>query len=236
MQLENSDTNQLLGSYDNFLQIWKEQTEEELHRDKRGYAHEHIHIKIERDKTSDDHYQVSFFKGRNNIEFLGKKQLHLNEFGSSTDCLICVGEDDSISLSSGLGLIDNQEEEPYRLKKCRPFSGFIEYALTDDHEEYHRKGDLEIHDQGGMAELIYEGNHFTVELTQLVFAHKIYLMKVAIYDVPMSEVGINSKAISYAWTSPKSKRLGINIRRLITGWTYIEEGFLSSNNMDLDEQ
>lgn len=232
--MQDSSTDQLLGSYDNFLQIWKEQTDEDLHKDKRGYAHEHIHIKIEKDKSLDDHYQVSFFKGRNNIEFLGKKEVHKNEIGSSNESLICIEDDGSICLTNGLGLVDDQEEEPYRLQKCRSFSGFIEYALTDDHEEYHRLGDLTIHDQGGMAELDYKGNHYTVELTQLVFAHKIYLMKVAIYDMPLSQVGINSKAISYAWTSPESKRLGINIRKLVTGWTYIEEGFLSSNNMDLE--
>ena len=137
-----------------------------------------------------------------------------------------------------LSLVHRLEEDKsdnYKFSRCRYFSGFIEYALDDTHENYHRLGDLVIHDQGGMAGLDYNGEQYTVELTQLVFAHKIFLMKVAIYDISLDEVGINSKAISYAWACPDAKRLGINIRKLITGWTFIEEGFLSSNTMDLNK-
>lgn len=242
----------LSGSYDNFLQIWKEQTEDEIHQDKRGYEHEHIHVKFKRIENHPDQYNVSFYKGRNNQYHIIDKIITFETKESKTfqdDAIILSptdgswqSSDQSISIESngsiisikGLGIYPEQMKEPYKLAKCRFFSGFIEYPLPGDPETVHRLGNLETHDQGGMVELNYEGVDYTVELTQLIFAHKIELMKVAIYDLPMKEVDINSKAISYTWSSPESKRLGINIRRLISGWTFIEDGFINSNNMDLD--
>ena len=236
MKSENYNLDNLIGSYDNFLQIWKEQTEDDIHRDKRGFAHEHIHLKIERATDSTEAIKLSLFKGRNNKFFVGEKVLTKDDIGESKNHIICVQDNGSIHFSDGLGLIDDQNEEPYILTKCRFFSGFIEYPMPEDPDTIHRMGNLEIHDQGGMVQLDYEGVDYTIELTQLIFAHKIELMKLAIYDLPLNKVDINSKAISYTWTSPESKRLGINLRKLISGWTYIEDGFLSSNNMDLEEQ
>lgn len=239
------------GSYDNFLQIWKEQTEDEIHRDKSGFNHEHIHVQfINREYPHS--YEVIFYRGRNNQELLSKKKItfatdsieqdneevitliHSNGAWSSKDSSVSIISDGTSITINGLGVYAEQKTQPYHLLKCRFFSGFIEYPIPDSLETVHRLGNLEIHDQGGMVELDYEGIDYTIELTQLVFAHKIKLMKIAIYDLPLDKVEINSKAISYAWTSPDSTRLGINIRKLISGWTFIEEGFLSSNNMDID--
>lgn len=233
MNIGNYNLDSLIGRYDNFLQIWKEQTEDDIHRDKRGFAHDHIHLKIERGVQSEDTINITVYKGRNNKELIGEKTLKKDDIGDTKAHIICVRDNGSIHLSDGLGLIDHQSEEPYILNKCRFFSGFIEYPMPEDPETVHRMGNLEIHDQGGMVQLDYEGTDYTIELTQLIFAHKIELMKLAIYDLPLDKVEINSKAISYTWTSPDSKRLGINLRKLISGWTYIEDGFLSSNNMDL---
>jgi len=44
----------------------------------------------------------------------------------------------------------------------------------------------------------------------------------AIYDLPLAEVDINSKAISYTWANPEATRIGINLRKIISGWTLIE--------------
>jgi len=249
------DINNLIGDYDNFRQYWKENTEEDKHRDDVSVKHNHLHLKIKK-STHQHELIVKYYTGRNNAIYIdqeiwsvkesedqvvvninGENEIQLYESKGSLKSV-----DDTMSIESdGFSLLtshrDNDKTDvPYQFLKCRYFSGFIEYALADDHEEYHRVGDLTVHDQGGMAELSYEGKHYTVELTQLVFAHVIFLMKVAIYDLPLADVGVNSKAISYSWSDPVSKRLGVNIRKIITGWTYIEEGFLSSNTLKLEEE
>ena len=212
------------GSYDNFLQYWKQQTEEELHRDGSGEQHDHVHLKIE--KQSRDLYTFSIYRGRNNTEFIGSAEYDLSRENHNI-----VIDADTVQIQELKGV--HNQKSPYVFRRCRFFSGFVEYQLPDQPEEYYRMGNLELHDQGAMVQLDYPGTTYTVELTQLVFAHKIPLMKVAIYNMPMEKVMINSKAISYAWTSPDAKRIGINIRKIVTGWTLIEEGFLSSNNLDL---
>ena len=235
MVSDNSNFETLVGSYDNFLQIWKEQTEDDIHRDKRGYKHDHLHLKIERTSDNDTTLKLTLYKGRNNQEYIGEVTLNSEDVGKTKDHVLYIQEDGSIQLKNGLGLTNNPDGSPYLLKRCRYFSGFIEYPHPDDPDDVYRMGNLEIHDQGGMVQLDYEGIDYTIELTQLIFAHKIKLIKIAIYDLPISQVDINSKAISYAWSSPESKRLGINLRKIISGWTFIEEGFLSSNNLDLTD-
>jgi len=250
----NFDINNLIGDYDNFRQYWKENTEEDMHRDDVEKKHHHLHLKIEKLENQDNSLLVQYYSGRNNAHFIDSEEWLLENIDGQLTLLIGeisiqldmsekgVMSPDGSFVFDGTSLLlllahrnEGDVEAHYEFRPCRYFSGFMECSLNDDHSEYHRLGDLVLHDQGAMAELSYQGEHYTVELTQLVFAHKIFLMKVAIYDMPLSEVGINSKAISYTWSSPDAKRLGINIRKLITGWTFIEEGFLSSNTIDLNK-
>jgi len=112
------------------------------------------------------------------------------------------------------------------------FSGWIQYPMSEFSDSIYANRDLVIHDQGGMAELQLNGVDYTVELTQLQFAKTIHIMKLAVYDMPIDSVGINSKSISYTWTTPEAKRLGINLRKVISGWTFIEPGYVNSNNLN----
>ena len=91
-----------------------------------------------------------------------------------------------------------------------------------------------MHDQGDRIQLQFpDGSlgEYTVELTQLVYGKKIAIMKLAVYDLPASKLEINSRSISYTWTNPEAKRIGINLRKIVSGWTLIEPGYLNSNNM-----
>ena len=240
----------LSGSYDNFLQYWKQNTDDEIHREEIDKPHEHIHLKFE--KLEDPNvYEVSFFKDRNNTTYLDKKNIRFKTISSAEhdnsgigmikENNIWTSEDKSIEISgdtiriTGLDIYPEQKEAPYELIKCRFFSGWLQYPNPENEEDVYWLRDLEIHDQGGMAELDINGVDYTVELTQLVYGHAIKLMKIAIYDMPLTEVGINSRSISYAWTSPEAKRLGINLRKIVSGWTLIEPGFINSNTMNDDE-
>jgi hypothetical protein len=61
-------------------------------------------------------------------------------------------------------------------------------------------------------------------------------MKLAIYDMPMDSVQINSHAISYTWLNPEAKRTGINLRKVISGWTLKEPGYVNSDNTKFDKK
>jgi len=116
-------------------------------------------------------------------------------------------------------------------RPCRYFSGWIQYPPDiNEPEELYSLRNLEIHDQGGYVELDVDGVDYTVELTQLIYADTLRIMKLAVYDMPLAEVDINSRSICYTWTQPDAKRLGINIRKVLSGWTLIEPGYVSSNN------
>lgn len=125
-------------------------------------------------------------------------------------------------------------KEPYRLLRCRFFSGWIEYPLPAIPDSMYRMGNLRIHDQGGIVQLVLgDGikNDYSVELTQLVYGRQLSIMKLAIYQEPFEDIHYNSRSISYTWTTPIAKRIGINLRKVSSGWTFIEPGFVSSNNM-----
>lgn len=123
----------------------------------------------------------------------------------------------------------------YHLKKCRFFSGWIEYPLPEKPDSTFRMGNLTMHDQGSLIALIGpDGKEvgYSVELTQLVYGKEIAVMKLAIYEEPNEDINYNSRAISYTWTNPEAKRIGINLRKIVTGWTLIEPGYVNSDNMD----
>ena len=60
-------------------------------------------------------------------------------------------------------------------------------------------------------------------------------MKLAVYDLSLGEVEINSRAISYTWVNPDAKRIGINLRKVLSGWTMIEPGFINQNTWRNDD-
>jgi len=236
---------EFVGDFNNFQQFWKENTDDEIHQDKSGQRHRHLHLKIK--PLTENSLIISVFEGRENSKLIFTQDwvirdgyLHIGEStftflktenGFSTQDKSVVFENDCLMLSSTL-MNDADSNSPYSFHKCRYFSGWIQYPPDlNNPDDLFSLRDLEIHDQGGIAEIQIHDKWYTVELTQLVFAHTIYIMKLAIYDVAIQDLDINTKAISYTWTNPDAKRIGINLRHIISGWTYIEPGFINSNNL-----
>ncbi len=240
----------LSGSYDNFQQHWKENTEEAMHRDAVENAHTHIHLKIEAIEGLENTYLAKHFSGRNNAHFIKEQTLRFirlsnNETQIEIDGHFCIPItitktgfktlDPFLILDGDTLLISDMGIHPantfYSLQRCRYFDGWIQVPIPEQEESFHEIRNIQIHDQGGLAEIVIAGKSYTSELTQLVFAHKIHIMKLAIYDMPMDQVGINSRAISYTWTNPESKRIGINLRTILSGWTLMEDGYINSSKL-----
>ena len=158
-----------------------------------------------------------------------------NGFRGSADQSFSIHiEPDSLVIIQNEGPFANASKVPYRMRRCRFFAGWIEYPIPEIPDSTFRMGNLRLHDQGDKVQLILgDGTpiDYSVELTQLVFAHSIYIMKLAVYQEQSDSLHYNSRAISYTWTNPEAKRLGINLRKIVSGWTLIEPGYLNSDNM-----
>ena len=63
------------GAFDNFLQVWQENTKDDLHRVESDEKHEHIHIKFMADTLVENGFNIQVYKGRNNTEFLNHHKL-----------------------------------------------------------------------------------------------------------------------------------------------------------------
>lgn len=236
------------GDYNNFQQYWKENTEDEIHKDKSGEQHRHLHINITPNQSDSKSWNIVVLEGRensaqiydevwkveNNQLIVGDSSFKIltteNGFCSEDKRIIC--ENDVLTISSTVIKIADSNSQ-YVFHKCRYFSGWIQYPPDlDNPDDLFSLRDLTIHDQGGIAEIQIKDKWYTVELTQLVFAHTIFIMKLAIYDVAIKDLEINTKSISYTWTNPDAKRIGLNLRHIISGWTLIEPGFINSNNLN----
>lgn len=125
------------------------------------------------------------------------------------------------------GLFDRPDNEPYRLLKCRFFRGWIQYPM--DHvrpDSVYFFATLTLHDQGDAAQLLFPdgtAGEYTVELTQLVHSRRTPIMKLAIYTDPPERLHWNSRAVAYTWADPAARRIGINIRKVVSGWTLISD-------------
>lgn len=210
-----AETQTLVGNWDNFQQFWLENTETDMHRTETNEKHRHLSLQISENENGQ--LQAEVHEGRNAKNFIEK---------------ISLPEDikmngDTLYLS---GLTHFENKDPYRFIRTRKFSGWLEMPMEQYPDSIHRKSNLEIHDQGGMAEIAWEGKVYTAELTQLLFGKKLAIMKLAVYDMPIDSVGINSRSISYTWLNPEAKRTGINLRKITTGWTLIEPGYVNSDN------
>ncbi len=207
-------TSNPIGEWDNFQQVWLENTAADMHRVDTDKKHQHYHLKISKTGMVPDSISLEITQGRNGKHFVEKIVLPKDVFSSEN-----INIDGDTLFVKGMNHFEHPE--PYRFIKARMFSGWLQYPVKQFKDSTYFQRDLQLHDQGGMAELDIEGVDYTVELTQLVYGKKIKLMKIAIYDIPLDSVGINSKSISYAWTSPEAKRLGINLRKIVSGWTLI---------------
>jgi hypothetical protein len=85
--------------------------------------------------------------------------------------------------------------------------------------EYHHSRNMIWHDQGKRVRLFIEDekpSKYEVELAAVVYGNDLEVLKIALY-----EVGVN-KAIMYAWASPGSNNIGINLRWFQAGLTLIK--------------
>ncbi len=236
----------LEGSYNNFLQFWKENTEEVLHREQVKSPHPNIHLAIK--KKGVDNYILTTSEGRDENNKIAEHLLTKNGDNFFMDGAELIYDPESFSLKSehgeiiisndaihwkGYSLSDFDCTDYYILKKSRLFSGWIQYPPDiEKPDDLIDLRDLNIHDQGGIVEFNHESTYYTVELVQLVYAHSIEIMKLAIYDCPTSALTIHRKAISYTWVNPSASRIGLNLRNIITGWTLKEPGYINSNNLN----
>ncbi len=216
-----------IGEWDNFQQYWLENTAESKHRVETDDKHRHFSLRISEKENSS--FLVALHEGRNGKHLV--EEMTFSEVDlSSSDFKI---DKDTLWIGNRKQF---KNKDPYKFVRVRKFSGWIEYPMESESNGVYHQGNLEIHDQGGMVELDVEGVDYTVELTQLLFAKKLAIMKLAIYDIPMDSVGINSRSISYTWSNPDSKRIGINLRKVVSGWTFIEPGYINSDNTNFKKK
>jgi len=220
-------TKTLVGTWDNFQQYWLENTETDMHRTETDDKHRHLSLKISEDEMG--HLLAEVREGRNGKNLV--ETISLPDNIMDKEDFEMVGD----TLYVG-GMKPFKNKDRYRFIRTRKFSGWIEMPMKQYPDSIYRKSNLEIHDQGGMAELELEGAIYTAELTQLLFGQKLAIMKLAIYDMPMDSVQINSRSISYTWLNPEAKRTGINLRKVTSGWTFIEPGFINSDNTKFNKK
>lgn len=225
-QNENST---IIGHWDNFQQYWLENTETEIHRVETNDKHRHLSLDIREIEEDDKIISIEVREGRNGQSLVEKMKVQKEDLAE-----IVLEQNSNTLLISGMKHFKNSQ--PYKFIRTRKFSGWLEYPMHQYKDSVYRKSNLEIHDQGGMAEINIEGVHYTAELTQLLFGHKLPIMKLAIYNMPMDSVEINSRSISYTWLNSDAKRTGINLRKIITGWTFIEPGYINSDNTKFDKE
>lgn len=216
-----NETVNMEGEWDNFQQYWLENTAEAIHRTDTDDKHKHLSLHIS--AAVDESYSVEIREGRNGENLLEKMMLNQSDLASD----FFKKDGDTLYVS---GKSPFKNKDAYKFVKARKFSGWLEAPVPQYKDSIYRNSNLEISDQGGMAEINIEGVQYTAELTQLLFAHKLAIMKLAIYDMPMDSVGINSRSISYTWLNPEAKRTGINLRKITAAWTFIEPGYINSDN------
>lgn len=217
----------MIGHWDNFQQYWLENTETDIHRTNTNDKHRHLSLHIEEGDSGKQNVEIR--EGRNGKNLVEK----ISWETESTDYDVLKIDGDTLWVS---GKSTFQNKDPYKFIRTRKFSGWIELPMKQYPDSIYRQRNLEISDQGGMAEIDIEGVQYTAELTQLLFGHKLAIMKLAIYDMPMDSVEINSRSISYTWLNPEAKRTGINLRKVTSGWTFIEPGYINSDNTKFDKK
>jgi hypothetical protein len=108
---------------------------------------------------------------------------------------------------------------PHKLKRCRFYKGWMLLEKAGLKDQYHTVRNLIWHDQGKRQRLYLEDGtptRYEVELAAVVYGNNLEVLKIALY-----EVGI-SKAILYAWATPGSRNIGINLRWFQAGLTLIQ--------------
>lgn len=108
----------------------------------------------------------------------------------------------------------------HKLKRCHFYKGWILLEKAGFTGEYHQYRNQVWHDQGKRVRLFTEDGKATkyeVELANVVYGRDLEVLKIALYEVG------NSKAIMYAWASPGTKNIGINLRWFQAGLTLLDK-------------
>lgn len=120
---------------------------------------------------------------------------------------------------NGAYVFGHKGKIPHHLIKCKNYKGWILLQKAGFDNDYIQMRNLQWHDQGSRVRLITEDGKptkYEVELAAVLYGKNLEVLKIAIY-----EIGI-SKAVAYAWATPGSKNIGINMRWIQAGLTLIE--------------
>jgi CpeT/CpcT family (DUF1001) len=107
---------------------------------------------------------------------------------------------------------------PHKLKRCRFYKGWMLLEKAGLTGEYHQYRNQLWHDQGKRVRLFTEegkATKYEVELALVVYGKDLEVLKIALYETG------TSKAIMYAWASPGSNNIGINLRWFQCGLTLL---------------
>ncbi len=185
-------------------------------------------MSVSANESNTNELNIRISEGRNGKNFVEKITIAKKDIGK--DFRI---DGDTVFVS---GMKHFENPVPYKFIRARVFAGWLQYPMEKYKDSTYFLRDLKIHDQGGMAEVNANGVDYTVELTQLVYGKIIKIMKIAIYEMPLDSVQINSRSISYAWATPEAKRLGINLRKIVSGWTFIEPGYVNNTTLKREKK
>jgi hypothetical protein len=108
------------------------------------------------------------------------------------------------------------------LRRCRTYQGWAALKVADtgeDQRDYEGFFGLRLHDQGQVIPLVTKGGQRTKYSLQL--AHLVQQSsKVPVMVLKVFEEG-KEQAIAYAWASPGSERIGLNLRWIQAGLTLV---------------
>jgi len=103
---------------------------------------------------------------------------------------------------------------PTVLLRARLFTCWTALRKEGSADQYDGILDITVHDQGQMVPIALPAGapvKYSFELSQLRYANRQPVMKLAIYEAGKEQ------AITYIWTEPQSVRIGVNLRWLQVG-------------------
>ena len=226
---------QLAGTYSSFQQAWQERAPQAVHRVEASAPHACLELVV---TTAGGGLDVHVRQDR-------QREVARETWGVSGGVITLPADSFFAEVAvtpdglSAAGRGELATPEPYRLLRARPFRGWIEVPADGPYDSargsetaYRRVSGLGLHDQGGLAEIAADatGQPLAVELTRLVYARSLEVLKLAVYDTPAAEVSFDSHAVAYTWTEPGAARVGLNLRDVITGWTLDAPGLANSDD------
>jgi len=109
---------------------------------------------------------------------------------------------------------------PHMLDRCRWYTGWSAMQKAEGAEGYEVQRSLRMHDKGGRIRMLTTDGKptpYTLELAEVNYGKGIDVLKLAVYEEG------KSKAVAYTWSAPGSERIGINLRWLETGFTWVKQ-------------